>query len=201
MTSKGTWVAPEDRDTVYYLFHKLFAIRVNDLARRSIGHIAQHGVMVTRNKEYDQNASKQLIMCMVPIVEMAKYHANGVAVYLVDPKDAKEIYEIVHKHVETWVNYLNEQFGVGDAPVDDLIILDEFASRVYPSAHRFFPNGKVEDAFTKAVGGVTKFFKGVNFKTDPVVQNDDDEEQNKPKREGFGDVLGEYKDIKDFRWR
>lgn len=197
----GTWVPKEKRDTRYYIFKQLFLVRVNDLARRNIEHVEAHGLRVTGNRDYDRNVKQELCMCYLPISDMAVYHEQGVNIYLAKPADAKVIYELVHEHLNNWVQYLNDQIGVGDAPVEDLLILDNFANTVYPAAARFFKDGKIDDVFTKATRGVTRFYIPLDAQTVAKPVEEGEEKAEPVRKDGFGEVLREYQDIKDFTWR
>lgn len=200
--SSGTWVPEDQRDTRYYIFKQLFMVRVNDLARRNLKHIEAHGVRITGNRDYDRSVKEELCTCYLPISELAVYHDQGVSIYLVKPSDAKVIYELVHEHLSNWMKYLEEQIGIGDAPIEDLLILDNFANTVYPSAARFFPNGKPEDVFSKASRSITKFFIPLDQQVPLAKKPDPEAEPETPvRKDGFGSVLREYQDIKDFRWK
>ena len=197
----STWVPESERDTRYYVFKQLFKVRVNDLARRSLQHIEAHGVCITGNRDYDRSVREELCVCYLPISELAVYHDQGVSIFLTNPADAKVIYELVHAHLSNWARYMEEQIGVGDAPIEDLIILDNFANLVYPSAARFYPTGRPEDVFSKATKSITRFYIPLDQQVKPKVLDPDEEPEAPSRKDGFGELLREYQDIKDFRWK
>jgi hypothetical protein len=194
----STWVEPSKRDNHWLLFNNIYEVRVNELAARSIDDIKEFGMLVTGRKDFDKNIEKREIHRYMKIPEMAELHNNGVGIYLVKGSDSKEIYQIIEKHLSTWIDFLDHQIGVGDAPIEDLQKLDKLAHALYPIRLRNIAPGETVHSFDKALQNVLGKFRVVGLTAGkPIVKRDTGEE---PKRsDGFGKLLNGYRDVQDYR--
>ncbi len=193
----STWVEPSKRNNHWYLFNNLYLVRVNELAIRPIEHIKEFGVLVSGNKDFDRGIEKREITCMMKIPDIAEHHFNGIGIYLVNGSDSKEISEIIEKHLSTWVEYLNREFSVGDAPIEDLQKLDRLANTLYPIRQRNTAPGEATTSFEKALQKVLGNRKIMRLKQATEKKNEETEE---PKRSAtLGKLLQEFKTTQDYR--
>lgn len=121
-------------DTTKLIWDYYFKVRISYLQARSIDHIKLLGVNITGNKDVDNDIENQLITTYMSINSMIDYFKEGVTIRVVEYKDTKTIYEYISLHLAAWKERLFRGINIGNAPVDDLIVMDYFASTVYEHA-------------------------------------------------------------------
>ncbi len=192
-------------DTSSYIFDYLYTCRVPLHATISENEMRVFGYMHTGNPDIDRGTREQYVTVMWPIYKMAKAFGNGDAVKLVKYSDAKEVYEHVEKHLHAWKIKLETAFHIADAPLKDLVLLDEFASSVYEHAKYNFTNQYVESLMMRDLTAISAINRSNLFKTKrapPVVSNSNvkhvtedhvkinsNSEDNHVEREMLGDVF------------
>lgn len=153
----STWVPPEKRDTRFYLFNKLFRCKVPNIQSMSVDYIRHHGMPTVGIPEYDRTMANELVDRMLSVAQMVDYHRRGVEVRVTTRDDTKEIYDVITNHLLAWKRALEATRHPIDAPIDDLIALDEFANVVYPHAQPFFTKEAVDSLLARRITGVSKF--------------------------------------------
>lgn len=193
-------------DTSNYIFDYLYTCRVPIHATLSDNEMRVFGYMYTGNEDIDAGTRNQLVTVMWPIAKMAEAYGNGDSVRLAKYSDAKEIYEHVEKHLHAWKDRLETAFHIGNAPLKDLILLDEFANSIYEHAKHNFTNTYVESLMMRDLTAISAINRSNLFKTKraaPLVKegnvtevneshvkiNANKEETNTVEREMLGDVF------------
>lgn len=120
------------------LWDKYFRVRMLYLHSRSIEQIRRYGMRVSGVEEIDQHLDKQEIVTEANIDRMFEKWRAGVTVKVVNYSDTAEIYKIIHSHLIAWAEYLSQGVNIGNAPLKDLIELDQFAGVVYDKAKSVF---------------------------------------------------------------
>lgn len=142
------------------LWDKYFKVRMLYLHSRSVDQIKKFGVRISGIEEIDRDLDKQMIETEMNIDSMFEKWRKGVTIRVVNYNDTAEIYRIIHTHLVTWSEYLSTGVNIGDAPLKDLIELDQFASIVYDKAVAVFSQ---EDRNT-AVASNFLNVQSINFK-------------------------------------
>ncbi len=93
---------------------------------------------------------------MMTISQMADYFKEGVPIRIPSESDVKEIYEHISEHIYAWKFRLERGINIGDAPIDDLITLDQFANTVYSHAKYHFTPDMFGGAFAKHMSGIQR---------------------------------------------
>lgn len=189
--------APSEQfGTDYYIFEKMFHCRVPFNQSRSVDHIKHFGTPTCGDPERDRATANELVDRMLTISRMVKYWKEGVHVYVKNRDDCKLIYEYISNHLQAWKNVLENSLNVGDAPIQDLIDLDQFASVVYSHAKYQFTQQWVEDVLQRRMSQVLNVSRSQLFvpKTPQVSPEDtrSDEErlaEQYPDRQALGDVF------------
>lgn len=193
------------KDTSIYIFDYLYSCRVPLHATLTENEMRVFGYVHTGNNDIDNGTREQLVPVMWPISKMATAFGQGDAVRLVKYSDAKEIYEHVERHLVAWKNKLEVAFHIGEAPLKDLILLDEFANSVYEHAKHNFTNQYVESLMMRDLTAVSAINRSNLFKSrknKPTLDNkvnstneehikiNSDQNENKSiEREMLGDVF------------
>ena len=99
----------------------------------------------------DSQFHNQLVDVMITINDMVEYYRKGVTVRITVHEDTKTIYEIIKNYLISWNQKLLNGINIGVAPIDDLVLLDKFASAIYPHAKSHF---KAEDALKQLMGSM-----------------------------------------------
>lgn len=124
----------EQNRAVWKLFNIMFSCTVRSVDNYSIDHLAMRGMIDSGSALKNKQTANALVYREMTINTMVELYKTGATVNIVNPADTKKIYEIVAEHLEDWKEYLRTQMNTGDAPIEDLILLDKFASIVYKHA-------------------------------------------------------------------
>lgn len=142
---------PKDKDTSYYLWEVLFQCRIPETATVSEIEYRVRGMPTTGSLEMDRDIGAQLKLMWLPIHQMVEYHRVGVPVRLVKVSDAEVIYGYVQNHLEAWLDRVRNSFNDREAPVDDLVALDNFANDVYAHARYSTKSNLLENSLSRAI--------------------------------------------------
>lgn len=159
----------------HYIFQHVFFCRIPELQSRSAEHIRYWGVPTTGNKDVDNELKKEMLDTFLPIAKMAEYFKDGVPLYIPKQEDVKFIYECVTYHLHTWRKQIEFGLNLGQAPIDDLILLDEFANSVYSHAKYQFTREIANSLFAQHLSSTTKSNRGTFFKKKVVAEEEPDE--------------------------
>lgn len=192
-------VKPEQRvDTTVKIFDYLYRVRINYMATRSIEDIRRNGTTVSGIASYDADIKNQMINMQLSIGQMVDYYAEGVPLYVCDPKDTKEIYESISEHIYAWKSRLERGVNIGDAPIEDLINMDKFANSVYAHAKYLICDNTENSIFAQYLSKIQRT-NNSNFFTKRIIVNQPNTakevgrfEDVKPEEESPRDSLGEF---------
>jgi len=148
------YVKPKDRDSVWYIWNDLYRVRVPTQKSRSKLHLKHFGTFETGIKEIDRELHTELTDTMCTINQMVEFYRNGIVVRVVKIADCKKIYERVTDHLLAWKYHLERGMNIGDAPVEDFILMDNFADAVYPHARALMGNDITMSQFFRDLNGV-----------------------------------------------
>jgi hypothetical protein len=189
-------VINKDFSTEYYIFEKLWWCRVPFNQSRSVEHIKHFGTPMSGDLERDKATAAELVDRMITIETMVTYWKNGVHVYVKNRNECKDIYEAISLHLQGWKRHLESSLNVGDAPLQDLVDLDQFANIVYSHAKYQFTNQWVEDVLHRHISSSLKVSRGNMFvkkqEVVTVTDNRTDEEklaEQYPDRSDMSDIF------------
>jgi hypothetical protein len=188
-------VINETFTTDYYIFEKLWWCRVPFNASRSVEHIKHFGTPMSGDPDRDRATANELVDRMLTIERMVEYTKTGVHVYVKNRNDCKEIYEAISLHLQGWKKHLESSLNTGDAPLQDLVDLDQFANLVYSHAKYQFTNQWMEDVLQRHISSSLRVSRGNMFVAKPSIQPQDtrtDEEklaEQYPDRQDMSDVF------------
>ena len=154
MSVGATWLPESERDSSYYIFRQLFQCRVPYLQTFSTDYINLYGFPASGDSRLDSETANELIVTMITINQMVEYYNTGITVHVVDYKDTKKIYEYISNHLNAWKFKLENSFHIKDAPIDELILLDKFASVVYPHAVTIMNSNYIDSLLANRVASV-----------------------------------------------
>lgn len=165
-----------ERDTTFYIWEMQWHVRVPYLQTTDESYIKHFGMHTTGNAEIDKELSNQLIDTMIPISKMVDYHRRGIPIRIVKYDDVKKIYDYIEKHLSLWADNLKHGLNIGNAPIEDLIAMNDFANSIYPMARPYYTENTIGSSFMRAVDSLGYNSLHDRFKTKEEKQ----EEANKP---------------------
>lgn len=117
-------------DNIYMVFVKY----EDTLSAESI---RQHGMPTVGDPDIDQQMRSQRVSVAITINDMVEYYRRGVIVTLQHNENAEAIYNVINNYLLAWKDQIEKGINIGDAPFDDLTLLDQFAAVVYPHARAY----------------------------------------------------------------
>ena len=169
--AEGTYIPENQRDTAWWIWNKKFMCRVPYLQTMSADYIRHFGVMASGDEMRDRALSSEMVTTMLTIQQMIEYFEKGVTVGVVKYDDTKKIYEYISDHLTAWRQQLEYGLNVRDAPLDDLILMDRFASVVYRHARHLFDEKFVEGILARSLMGSMRLNRTTLIKRlEPEVQ-------------------------------
>lgn len=189
-------------DTTVNIWEWYFKVKVPYLQSRPIELMKLIGTPVSGVKEIDKDIQNQWIVTMMPIAYMVELYQKGIPVSVVLPSDTKQIYDFISQHIYAWKRRLEVGINIGDAPIDDLIAMDEFAHLVYEHARYQFTRETADSIISRHLTGLQRFNIHTFFNRDvvvnlnnkdgissPVTRINHDEEDHVPDRDSLSDFF------------
>lgn len=136
------------------IFEKTYRVSVKQRDVRSIEEQRANGVLRTGDKRLDTMLDESQQIVYITINDMVELFRNGVDFFLTNEADSKKIFEAVTAHTGEWRSELKYAYNMGDAPVEDLILMEKFVASVY--VHARFEFEKRPD-FNAATGTLAAF--------------------------------------------
>lgn len=192
-------------DTSESLWENYYKVRLPYLQSRSIEDIRRTGVVITGIPAIDNDIQNQWITTMMPIATMAEHYKEGTPIKVVSESDVKVIYEQISHHIHAWRQRLERGVNLGDAPIDDLILLDRFANTIYEHAKYQFTPEIANSIIAQHLNSV-QLINAHNFFSSDIMSNlnkgpnsnasvnrintvEEEEEDPYPDRESLGDFF------------
>jgi hypothetical protein len=124
------------------IWDNLYPARIRYADTLSVEHIRQFGMPTIGDAQLDHDMHSQPLNVVISINDMIEYFRRGVVVTLVNNVDAEVIYNLINAYLLAWHSQLEIGINIGDAPYDDLLLMDRFAAVVYPHARTYGVAGK-----------------------------------------------------------
>lgn len=205
------WIPENQRGTDYYIFHEKYMCSVPYLASRSKEDIREFGVPSVGIKEMDNALISERIPRYLTIAQMLKFYKEGTTVGVSKESDTKRIYERITDHLEAWKVQLSRGLNNGDAPIEDLIDLDNFANSVYKHARHHMTEEIVHSFLLRQMDSIAPItrdslmakFNTIGRKNEAIKENKEiNENDNLPRREEMSQFFSGYqaRDNAKSRW-
>jgi len=185
------------KDTAAAIFTHLFMCRIPNLQSMSVDYIKHMGMPTTGDPKIDAELANQLITTYLPISKMVEYFKDNVPVYITKKEDVKLMYRYISNHLTAWKQYLNVGLNLGNAPIDDLILLDQFANTVYDEAKYEFTRETANSLLLQHMTNTVRVNRTNFFKSSPQspsmgadgVTTINADEDVYPKRESLSELF------------
>lgn len=136
------------------IFEKTYKVKIKSRDTISIEEQRMFGVIGTGDKHIDKALANEMRYAYITINDMVEYFREGISFYLTAEEDSKTIFEAVTAHTSNWRAALKYAYNMGDSPVEDLILMEKFASGIY--AHAKFEYEK-RPSYNAASGTLAAF--------------------------------------------
>jgi hypothetical protein len=146
-------------DTTAKIWDYFYKIRVPNIESMSVDYIKIFGTPTVGDKAIDKELTSQWFTTMATISTMVDYYKNGINIKIVNYKDIKDIYDAINAHLLGWKKRLEQGINVGNAPIDDLIAMDEFANLVYVHARHEFTRDIVDSLLAQKMSSLVNISK------------------------------------------
>lgn len=162
------------------IWDNIYQARVPYIDTLSVDNIRQFGLPTVGDMRLDKDMHTQPLNVVITINDMVEYFRRGVVVTLVNNQDAETIYNLINAYLLAWHGELEVGINIGDAPYDDLMLMDRFASAVYPHARRYGTLGKpLSNLFANLMTASGRYASRDSlFVEKPIVENAVKEEHN-----------------------
>lgn len=172
-----------------HIWEALFLASVQFKDSMSEDYIRLFGMPTVGDSSIDREMHTQPIYTFMTIDKMVEYFRRGIAVSIQNHSDTKRIYEIISNYINAWKHHLDRGINIGGAPIEDLILLDRFASTVFEHAvQHITPEYLKSDALKDLSGG--GMWKGRDSFV-PAETKSADEHVNFQKHESLAQLFSE----------
>ena len=187
------YVPEAQRDTRWWIWNSKFTCRVPYQETMSIEYMRHFGTPASGHTPSDQQTANELVTRMLTIAEMIEFFGRGVTVAVVKVDDTKTIYERISDHLNAWKKELTKSLNIRNAPLEDLILMDKFATQVYRHAKSLMPVEYTESLLARRAGGLLRVNRETLLtKPPPVIvtatKADNGAEVVEPVEENYGRV-------------
>jgi hypothetical protein len=203
----ASWVPESQRDTRWHIWNDLYMCRVPFIHTMSSDYVRNFGMPVTGLDEYDRGMANELVVRMLSINDMVDYFGRGVTVRVCSPPDTKAIYDSISAHLNAWRRQLEDGFHVRNAPLQELQLMDRFASAVYEHAQCYFDTAFVDSLLARQMaglmGGITRDSL-ITKKPAHLTNHDADETQpsvNRPSRVSMAEIFASRQIAGKAKWK
>jgi len=164
--------------TCEHIWGWYYKIKAPALSSRTIEDVKRRGVLLTGNRKLDAELVDAFELQNKTIDQMVEYYRRGVPFSIVKVDDTKAIYDVVQEHLLAWKEALATMFNVRNAPLDDLVLMDQFATDIY--------------AYARDVGGKRMLTQGVHtaYEGAQRINMSNFFDPKKLQRAGMGNVPG-----------
>lgn len=127
-------VVKKQHENIEAIFFKSYRILIAARYVRSIEEQRMQGDLGTGDRRMDEVLGDTKMPVYVTINDMVEYFREGIDFVLTGENDSKSIYEAIVAHTGTWRKQLRHVMNVGNAPLEDLILMEQFAAKFYAYA-------------------------------------------------------------------
>lgn len=146
----------EEQSAAYKLWHHQFACRINQIHLYETAYLEQARVAYSGDKNVEKALANQSVTAMFVPAALAEFVHEGVPFQLVDPRDAANIYRIVHQHLKDWQHAASSEVNVMDGPIEDLRKFDALAGEIYPFARPYLAINPFHGTFLATLDGMSR---------------------------------------------
>lgn len=161
------------------IWEALFMASVPFKDTMSDDYIRLFGMPTVGDPVIDRDMHNQPIYTYMTINKMVEYFRAGINVKIQKHSDTKRIYDIISRYINCWKEQLDHGINIGGAPIDDLILLDRFASVVFEHAVQHLTYEYLNSDAIRDLTGNGAWMSRNSFIKAPVIQTDEEPQYQK----------------------
>jgi hypothetical protein len=119
------------------IWERLFHMRVAYVDTLSEDTLKNSGMLDSGDRQLNRQMHRELVNVYITINAMVEYFKRGVGINFGIASEARDVYDIVNNYLLAWRVRLENGMNIGNAPTEDLMLLDRFAEQLYPVALKF----------------------------------------------------------------
>lgn len=155
-------------DTTEPLFVRRFSCRYPTMLAKDIDEIKSVGLYSTGDKRLDKEViNAQMTNAMLTINEMVELYRKDCPVYIRSREDTVTIYELIMDHLLVWSRHLDRGINISKAPIEDLILLDEFAENIFQYVRYEYKKSNVQNELHRRISSLNRY-NAVNILKKPL---------------------------------
>ena len=143
-------------DTTAEIFDRRYLVRVPELFMRSRADMALYGTPITGYKAIDNDLPNRTITTYMSIADMVDRFRDGAVISVVNYDDIQPIYESIVRHLTAWKNTIEIAINMNDPPIDDLLVMDEFAEVLFQHARHHYRTSPLLTGMTAELNKVSR---------------------------------------------
>lgn len=117
--------------------------------------VSTYGIRCTGVEELDEHLDTMQVKVYITIDRMIDVYSENHPVRIATPKAAKQVYEALTIYSQHWAAYIKTQsLNKARLPVEDLILMEDFASRLRPAAVEGMPVEEIQYGLTNMLDGL-----------------------------------------------
>lgn len=130
-----SWMPDPKMDTRFYIWDVLFQVRIPKIDTYGEGYLKLVGVPISGDEKLNSVLENEIITTWKSINGMVEMFRTGGRINITNQADCVKIHHYIDNHLEKWKQYLeNSPINGSVAPVDDLLLLDEFSELSFQHA-------------------------------------------------------------------
>ena len=87
------------------IWNRLYTVSIPDLLTQNPDYIKKIGYPSTGNKTIDEGLKNTMVTVMIPVIKIAEYYNDGIAVAMPSRKDMLEMYSSITSYLNEWLDY------------------------------------------------------------------------------------------------
>lgn len=132
------------KESVRALWEDLYPARIPWVDDLPDNYLKEFGLPLSGDRDVDQTVYRQWNRVEISIDSMIEKYKRGITVRIINHDDTKTIYDAITHHLNLWKRLISNGTNVGIAPIEELILMDEFAGVVYPHAKEHFTREMID---------------------------------------------------------
>lgn len=166
----------------------LYMVRVPYKATIPLHELQAFGLPTMGNHMLDQQIHNEIVTVYITIDAMVEHYRAGTCIIIPNNEDLEAIYTTLNNYLGAWNRTLHHAVNTGNAPIEDLLLIDKFAGELYQQA-RLINGRKVPEPIN--FGAL--FGSSVSFSRDTILKDTNDKQENAAedddKHESFASVF------------
>ncbi len=174
-------------DTTYDIWERVWRCQFSRNKTTSEDYYRIYGKPSTGYKYYDKQCPDEVVDTMINIDTMVEYFKQGITVGIYKYEDCEEIYKCIERHLQGWRQQIEHGINIGDAPIEDLVAMDEFANAIYDKAKYLIKPEIAKSLMVQHMSSITSFNRNTLF--GEVLNKKDDKPTELPERDSMANVF------------